>query len=135
MKVFLDTNVIASAAATRGLCGDVLRSAIEFHELVVSEQLLEELRRVLKAKFGATPDLVADFVQLLRQDTILADPQPLLDLDLKDIADIAIVSAAINGGAGMLVTGDKEMLALKRVGNLAILTPRQFWEREKGRSR
>jgi len=133
MRVFLDTNVIASAIATRGLCADVLRSAIEFHELVVSEHLLGELRRILKDKFGALPGSIADVVDLLHQDTIMADSSPLLDLALKDIADIAIITSAVNGGAELLVTGDKEMLTVKRVGALDIITPRQFWERVKGR--
>lgn len=134
MKVFLDTNVIVSAAATRGLCADVLRTAIEFHELVVSEHLLAEIQRILKDKFGSPPGLIADVVQLLRQDTVMAESRPLADVSLKDVADIAIVTSAINGGAELLVTGDKEMLALKRVSTLAIVTPRQFWERERGQS-
>ena len=58
MRVFLDTNVIASATATRGLCADVLRTAIEFHELVVSDHLLDEVRRILKDKFGASTALI-----------------------------------------------------------------------------
>ena len=134
MKVFLDTNVIASATATRGLCADVLRTAIEFHELVVSEHLLGELQRILKDKFGSPPDLITDVVRLLRQDTIMAESQPLANVSLKDAADIAIITSAVNGGAKLLVTGDKEMLTLKRVGTLNITTPRQFWERERGKS-
>ena len=134
MKVFLDTNVIASATATRGLCADVLRTAIEFHELVVSEHLLGELQRILKDKFGSPPDLITDVVRLLREDTIMAESQPLANVSLKDAADIAIITSAVNGGAKLLVTGDKEMLTLKRVGTLNIITPRQFWERERGKS-
>ena len=132
MRVFLDTNVIASAAATRGLCADVFRTVIEFHDLVVSDHLVAELRRILKGKFGASPDLIADVVWLLRQDTIPSDAQPLRDLPLSDPADVAIVSSALNGAADVLVTGDKEILNLHRVGSLEILTPRQFWDKERG---
>jgi putative PIN family toxin of toxin-antitoxin system len=132
MKVFLDTNVIASATATRGLCADVLRTVIEFHDLVVSDHLVKELRRVLKDKFGASPDLIADVVWLLRQDTIASEADPLRDLPLSDPADIAIVSSALNGAADVFVTGDKEILDLRRVGSLEILTPRQFWDEERG---
>jgi putative PIN family toxin of toxin-antitoxin system len=134
MKVFLDTNVVASATATRGLCADVLRTVIEFHDLVVSEHLVGELRRVLKDKFGAPPDLIADVVWVLGQDTITSDADPLRDLPLSDPADVAIVSSALNGAADVLVTGDKEILDLRRVGSLEILTPRQFWDRERGQS-
>lgn len=132
MRVFLDTNVIASATATRGLCADVLRTVIEFHELVVSEHLIGELRRVLKDKFGAPAEVIADVTWLLQQYTIAAESAPLADLPLKDLADVAIVSAALNGGADVLVTGDKEVLEIKSVGSMQILTPRQFWDKERG---
>lgn len=132
MKVFLDTNVIASATATRGLCADVVRTVIEFHDLVISGHLIGELRRILKDKFGASAEMITGVVSLLCQDTIHAEALPLADLALKDLADVAIVSSALNGGADVLVTGDKEVLALKRVGALQILTPRQFWDKERG---
>jgi len=132
MRVFLDTNVIASATATRGLCADVLRLAVEFEDLVVSDHLLAEVQRILRDKFGAPADLVADVVWLLRTDTILAETKPLADVPLADVADIAIVSAAVNGGANLLVTGDKEILGLGRVGGLEIVSPRQYWERQRG---
>jgi uncharacterized protein len=131
MKVFLDTNVIASATATRGLCSDVLRCVIEFHDLVVSEHLVDELRRILKEKFGASPETIADVVWLFQQDTIQAHALPISDIPLKDMADVAIVSSAINGGADVLITGDKEILALKRAGSLMIMSPRQFWDNER----
>lgn len=131
MRVFLDTNVIASATATRGLCADVLRTVIEFHELVVSDALFHEIKRVLREKFGASDALIADVLWLLQQDTLFAESEPLAGLRLKDSADIAMVSSAINGRAELLVTGDKEILALKIIGDLEIVSPRQFWERIK----
>ncbi|MCA1810192.1 MAG: putative toxin-antitoxin system toxin component, PIN family [Lentisphaerae bacterium] len=132
MKVFLDTNIIASATATRGLCADVLRTVIEFHDLVVSDHLVSELRRVLKDKFEAFPDVIADVVWLLHQDTIMSESTPLHDLPLSDPADIAIVSSALNGAAAVFVTGDKEILDLRRVGTMEVLSPRQFWDKERG---
>ena len=135
MRVFLDTNVLASAAATRGLCSDVFRSAAEFHDLVISEHLLVELERTLRTKFRAPSDLIGDTLWLLRQDTLLAASEPMVSVDLKDRGDVAIVSAAINGGADLLVTGDKEVLALRRVGPLEIVSPRQFWEKQRGQPR
>ncbi len=131
MKVFLDTNVLASAAATRGLCADVLREVFASHELFVSDQLIAELRRVLRLKFGVSQDLIDDFIWLLKQDSIPAQPAQLPRIELKDRDDLAIVGAAITAGAEMLVTGDKELLDLIRVANLEILSPRQFWERLK----
>ena len=94
MRVFLDTNVLASATATRGLCADVLRTAFEFHDVVVSEELRQALRRVLRDKFNAPDNAIAEVLWLLGQDTIEAHAAPLADVPLKDPADISIVSAA-----------------------------------------
>jgi putative PIN family toxin of toxin-antitoxin system len=132
MRVFLDTNVSVSATATRGLCADVLRTVIEFHDLVVSDQHIGEVRRVLKDKFDASPNLIADVLWLLRRETIASKARPLRDVPLPDPDDVAIVSSALNGAADVLVTGDKEILDLRRVGSLEILTPRQFWDKVRG---
>ncbi len=131
MKLFLDTNVLASAAATRGLCADVLREALASHELVVSEQVLRELRRVLRSKFRVDQDLVDEFISLLEQETVLAHPSPLPGIKLQDRDDVAIVGAAIAGGAEVLITGDKELLGLKRIKRMELLSPRQIWEKLK----
>ena len=50
MRVFLDTNVLVSAVATRGLCADVLREILFSHQLVVSVPLLDELKNILHTK-------------------------------------------------------------------------------------
>ncbi len=131
MKVFLDTNVLASAAATRGLCADLLRAVFASHELFISEQVIAELRDVLRLKFGVGQDLVDDFILLLEQDSVSAQTTPLPRIKLKDRDDLAIVGAAITAGAEGLVTGDKELLELGRVADVEILSPRQFWEKLK----
>jgi putative PIN family toxin of toxin-antitoxin system len=131
MKIFLDTNVLASAAATRGLCADVLREVFASHDLFISDQVLNELRRVLKLKFGVGQDLIDDFIQLLQQDSVLAKPSQVPKVKLQDTEDLTILAAAITAGAEVLITGDKELLNLGRVENLEILNPRQFWEKLK----
>jgi putative PIN family toxin of toxin-antitoxin system len=131
MKVFLDTNVLASAAATRGLCADVLREVFASHELFISEQVLNELGRVLKLKFGVGQDLVDDFIWLLKQDSALARALQLPRVELQDKEDLSILGAAIAAGAEVLITGDRELLDLDHVENLEILSSRRFWEKLK----
>jgi hypothetical protein len=38
LRVFLDTNVLVSAFATRGLCADLLELVLLQHELIVKPQ-------------------------------------------------------------------------------------------------
>jgi len=134
VRVFLDTNVLVSAAGTRGLCADVMREVLAAHDLVLSEQVLDEVSRVLRRKFGAPTDAVADSVRLLREVAALAKPGPLPDVRMRDRDDLPILAAAVAAQASVLVTGDQELLSLRRVGRVPILSPRQFWEKLRPRS-
>jgi len=129
MRVFLDTNVLASAAATRGLCSDVLREVFASHELVISEYLIKELKRVLADKFNLPRDIREDYIWLLHQDTIVAEDFDPPSIQLKDKSDIPILGAALQAKADVLVTGDLELQNLEKIGKLLILSPRGFWER------
>ena len=128
MKVMLDTNVLVSAVATRGLCADVLREVLADHELVTCRQILSELRRILVDKFAAPSQLVNDFARLVRRDSIHSEPAKLPPIKFKDEDDLEILAAAISGGADVLVTGDIEMQSIGTVEGVRIMSPRQFWE-------
>jgi len=131
MRIFLDTNVLVSATATRGLCADILREVLALHELVVSSPLFDELERVLSRKFGLSDDLISEVIEFLREDTILSNPGKLFNIRINDQDDVIILSSALNGRAEVFVTGDKEVLRLRKIGGLEILSPREFWERLK----
>jgi predicted nucleic acid-binding protein len=65
VRVFLDTNVLASALATRGLCADLFESVLAEHELVASKEMLEELERALTLKFKVPGPVVKGFLALI----------------------------------------------------------------------
>ncbi len=128
MRVLLDTNVLVSAVATRGLCADVFRAVLAAHELVTCAQVLEEVRRILSMKFLVPEQLIAEYLELIGQDAIVAEPDDLPELPIQDQDDAEIVGAAISAGAEVLVTGDHELQSLKKIGQVRILSPRAFWE-------
>jgi predicted nucleic acid-binding protein len=133
VKVFVDANVLVAAVATRGLCADVLRAVLASHELVVSQQVLDEVRRVLRLKIGVSPGLVADFVRWLQQEADVAPAARLPDVELSDRDDLPILGAAVAAGAEVFVTGDRELVELGNVEGMRVLSPRQFWEGLKSR--
>jgi uncharacterized protein len=128
VKVLLDTNVLASAVATRGLCADVLREVLARHQLIVCPRILSELRRILREKFRAPSEFVGDFVAMLQQEAVFCKPGDLPKLDLTDKDDLGILAAASSGGAHIVVTGDKELQRVRQFSNIKIVSPRQFWE-------
>jgi len=128
MRVFLDTNVLVSAVATRGLCADVVRQVLAAHELVICNQLLAELRRILSDKFGVSEEVIEAFVALIGQEAIYAEPDALPAVDLQDRDDLGILAASLCGRVQVLVTGDQELQQLGAFSGIQILSPRKFWE-------
>ncbi len=128
MRVLLDSNVIVSAVATRGLCADVFRAVLTAHEIVICPQVLQEVRRILRMKFGVPERLIEEYLELIRQDAIMAEPEDQPDLPIHDQDDAAIVAAAMGAGAEVLVTGDHELQSLGKIGQVRIISPRAFWE-------
>lgn len=131
MKIFLDTNILISATATRGLCADVLREVLVSHQLVISEALLSELKRILREKLKVPHDLIAELIEILKQDSHFSTPSSLLDIEIQDKDDLVILSSALNGEADLFITGDRELLELRKVGKMEIVSPRMFWEKLK----
>jgi predicted nucleic acid-binding protein len=128
VRVFLDTNVLASAFGTRGLCVDVLRVILGEHELVTGEVVIEELRRVLSRKFGMPVDTVKEIESLLRGYHVERKPRQLPDLELSKQGDLLVVASAVSARTEFVITGDHEMLALKKKPDgLRIVSPREFW--------
>ena len=131
MRVFLDTNVIVSAVATRGLCADILRETLARHQLIISEILLDELKIVLADKIGVPAGIIADLITMLRDASVWATAASTSGLPLPASADQALVSAAVQANAEVFVTGDRELLDQAKCGSVDIISPRMFWERVK----
>lgn len=131
MKVFLDTNVLASALTTRGLCAELFEVVLQSHELLISDPVLKELELILPNRLGQSESITEGFINLLRTEgfPVTNDHPPP---SLPDPDDEAIVASALAGGAKVFVTGDKALLKLKTVEQLPIISPRQLWEKLSG---
>jgi len=134
MRVFLDTNVLVSGFATRGLSADVVRLLLSEHELLTGEVVLEETRRVLTEKFGVPEEKVGEIERLLRQRHVEPIPDEGPPVEVRDPDDETVLASAIAAKAEVLVTGDKDLLDVAgQVEGLSdeplrIMTPRTFWE-------
>ena len=132
MRVFVDTNVLVSAFATRGLCADVFRLVINRHELIVGEVVLEELEAVLKDKLQVPVSTVEELLRHLREHTVVPRPGAAPIEVAGDPSDAWVLASAIGAGADVLVTGDRDLLDLPARAELTILTPRALWNRMRG---
>ncbi len=128
MRVFLDTNVLASGFATRGLCAELLEVVLGEHELLTCEVVLLELQRVLADKFHLPKPVIDGYLDLLRSEGQVVAATGLSAITLSDPDDAPIVACAVAAKADAFVTGDKALLDLAAVGGVPIVSPRQFWQ-------
>jgi putative PIN family toxin of toxin-antitoxin system len=129
VRVCLDSNVLVSAFAARGLAADVLRVVLAEHELIVPTVVLLEVERVLRDKFALPPSAWALAKQVLESQTIIERPDTPLALVIRDPDDVWVLASAVAGSADLLVTGDADLLEVAAQSPIPILTPRAFWDR------
>jgi uncharacterized protein len=127
VRVFLDTSVLASSIATRGLCSELPEIIIHDHELLTCQPVLQELQRVLSGKFRLPEPVVTGFLDFLKTEGRVVETRKTLSIRIRDAADIPILACAIAGDADVFVTGDRELLDLKQIDRLLIASPRRLW--------
>ena len=128
MRVILDTNVILAAFAGRGLAHALFELCLEKHEIIISEHILSEVQRNLGKKLKMPKEKVAAIAEYLREFCTLSSYK-MLDKDVcRDIEDVKILGLAEAAEPDYLITGDSDLLVLKRFHSVPIITPREFWK-------
>ena len=128
MIVVFDTNVLIAALITEGICSKLLRRARtgEF-TLVSCPSIMKELRRILTKKFR-----LADGEMVSVIEPVTEAIHQIIEHTLKvkgvcrDADDDDILACALAAKAEYLVTGDADLLELKRHQGIRIVTPRDF---------
>jgi putative PIN family toxin of toxin-antitoxin system len=127
LRIALDTNVIVSALATRGLCADLFQAVLAEHDLLVGATVLGELRRGLTRKLGL-PDATIDALEaFLRRQAIVVTAEKSAATGELEPADAAVLAEAAAAAADVLVTGDEHLLEIQDPP-VKIASPRQLWE-------
>ena len=128
MRVFLATNVLVSAFASRGLCADVFEIVLLEHDLVVGKNVLRELEKALRRKVKLPAADAAEIVEFLESEAIAVIAE-VAHVNAKiDPADALVLGEAVAGSADVFVTGDAALLRLGATAPLEISSPRRFWE-------
>lgn len=132
MRVVLDTNVIISATLIRGGNEDQVLRAWQHgsFELVLSPPILEELGRALfyerLRKFRwMTDGEVAELLRALAGGGIVVTGRVKVKAS-RDPDDDKFLAAAVEGAAGFVVTGDRDLLDLKSYRGVRIVRPARF---------
>ncbi len=126
MRIVLDSNVVIAAFAARGLCDTILEYCLDSHDILLSEDLILEISSNLRKKIKITPKVVDKIMTLLSENAEILIPEHLSSKLCRDPDDLHVLGLAITGRADCIVTGDKDLLVLKKYHNIPILSPREF---------
>lgn len=134
LRVVIDTNVMFSGLIKpESVPGQVLRAWRDgSFRLVLSEFMIEEIAAVLarpkmQALVAWPPARIGRFVLELRALSDVVEPTELDFKYPRDPDDIPVLATLIASGADLLVTGDRDLLALR--DKYPIETPAEFVRR------
>jgi predicted nucleic acid-binding protein len=117
---------LIAAFAARGLCADVFRLAATEHSLLIGAPVLVE-RRILETRLRMPAPARNEVLRVLRRFVQVPAAKAPIPLGINDPDDEWVVACAIAASAQVFVTGDKALLGLRRVEDMPIISPREFW--------
>jgi putative PIN family toxin of toxin-antitoxin system len=124
IRITPDTNVLVSAFFYNGNERAIVEAAIQGKlRFVLSTEILDELIKVLDKKFGVDLEVTRDYVLRLNEVTDIVTPRKLFNVPVRDREDAKIIECAHFGDSNYIVTGDRDLLSLKRYKRTRILSP------------
>lgn len=125
----VDTNVLVSGIGWSGNPAKILDAAVggEFI-LIATDELLDELRRVLAYPRLSRVIQDPDIVEMIRYISVPVSPSNELHVITADPADNRVLEAAQAGHADYIVSGNSHLLDLEEFENIPVVTPTAFLE-------
>ena len=131
MRVILDTNVIIASFAARGLCHSVFELCLDRFDVIMSPFLVKEIKTAFLRKIKLPETITLEILNFLSENTIAFDVKEFSQAVCRDPDDVQILALAEISGADFIITGDADLLVLKKHGQTQIVSPRRFWELSK----
>ena len=128
VKVVVDTNILISATLFGGNPEKILNLVEEGKiKILISEEILEEFRKVLQKKFGFSLNMAELAASGIGETFTLITPIQRINIIKEKEADNRVLECAVEGKAQYIITGDiKHLQPLKEYRGIKILSPAQF---------
>jgi uncharacterized protein len=132
MRLFLDANILFSAAKSDGAIRELLRRLLDDgHECWVDEYVVIEARRNLHLKGPAAIEAFERLLTRIRVCPLQAISPPRAEFDWLPEKDRPVLAAAIRTRCEALVTGDRTHFGAgygKTFGGVTVYSPRGLAE-------
>jgi len=128
MKVVLDTNILISAIVFGGKPRQIFEAAIKGKiQLVLTEEIIEEMRRILEGKKFQYPKEITDLIiHELEALAEIVKPKERITVIEKDPEDNRVLECAQESQADFIVSGDTHLLEIQDYKRTKIVTPEKF---------
>lgn len=115
MRVMIDTNIFISAVLFPNgrVAAALMKALMPPYEPVICDYVVDELHRKFREKFpDKMVELEAFLFTALQSIEIVSTPEGETEAELKirDVKDRPILRAALDAGADLFLTGDKDFL-------------------------
>lgn len=128
LKVVIDTNVFISGVVFGGNPGQILK-LFEGDKIQVVVSPPTELEILVKmTKFSLSREVISNLKSLLEQKAIKVVPVKKVTI-CRDPKDNKFLEACWEVQANALITGDKDLLTMKKFKGAKILTPAEFLQK------
>jgi len=128
MKILFDTNVLIAAFLTRGQTFDIMKDAVYKHEVVYTDYLMQEFEKALKKKFSQISTQAKEVaVFVLKRYLIHGVSASNTESVCRDPNDDQVLADAVANHIDLIVTGDKDLLELKKHKRIHIISPNEYW--------
>lgn len=131
LKVVMDTNVFVSGVFFSGPPYQILQAwqSGEF-ELVVSQEILDEYRRVGEILGEEHPRIdLNPILNFVIEHAKVYQPVELKEAICEDPDDDKFFACALASGSNVIVSGDKHLLKVSGYEGIEVLKPREFVDR------
>ena len=127
MKLVIDANIIISAYTCNGETRKLWQKCLGLHNLFISPEIFAEIERNLrKTEFGFSPaEIRAILLDVLERSEIVR-LKSKFEESIPNEQDRHLPILASEVGADLIVTGDKALLALTKLGNVPVICPSDF---------
>ena len=126
LKLVLDTNILVSALIYGGKPEQIYNLVLEKQIIAITSTVLfSELQDVLIKKFNFDPRRVKQLERIIKKHFKVVYPNETINA-VKDDDDNRVLEAAKEGKCEYIITGDKELLKIRKYKHIKIVTAEEF---------
>jgi putative PIN family toxin of toxin-antitoxin system len=113
------------------LSGELFELCLDRHTIILNDFILAEVCRVFTQKLKMAQHTIGKIENYLKEICVLSSFDNATKNICRDKDDDNIIALAVSAATDFIITGDKDLLLLKKYQSIRIVSPREFWEAER----